>query len=177
MAAKLARCARYIGPPLAIVASLGVALVVVSGFALEGGWRYFALASAAILLPEAPTRPKPRGGSYVARHWHGELSLPRSFWLDGAAVFALGLVTSLLAARAVTIHLFREYQGFLVAIALGETFLLIAAYVWALVCIWRAARQYGGSRVWVFLAKLGMIVALLLGALRLIGDLGTLSSV
>jgi hypothetical protein len=32
----------------------------------------------------------PASSSYFARHWRGELSLPKSYWLNGALLFGVG---------------------------------------------------------------------------------------
>lgn len=176
MCAKLGRYERCMGLPLIIVVSSWIVLSLVHPVVQGMHLQYFVLACAGILFQAAPSRRR-QHGSYFARHWRGDLPLTRSFWLNGAVVLALGVLSSFVAARTVTVALFRENHGFLVVVALGETFLQVAAYAWALVGIWRAAGEYRGPRVWGILARLGMALGVLISALRLVGDLGALSSV
>ena len=44
-------------------------------------------------LPETiPTETLPaRRGGMFARHWRGDYSLPRSYWVNGALIFGLGI--------------------------------------------------------------------------------------
>lgn len=114
----------------------------------------------------------PRGGSFFARHWHGDYSLPFSYWIVGVlgniAVFALvGLIAFGLRS-----------EGF-------NPYLLIAALaaMWSVagVCqtfqsvgIWRSARRYRREKraehrlgLWGIAAQVAVVV----GTLSLIAQL------
>jgi len=105
-----------------------------------------------------------RRESYIVRHWRGELSFRRSYWVNGVIIFHF--VTNVAAAIAVTLTVeetlaLRQegWQGladlFVIA-ALAELFLILVTYVWALVGVWRAASRYQGKKVWAVLAKIQM---------------------
>jgi hypothetical protein len=103
-----------------------------------------------------------RGRGYLGRHWHGELSLGVSFWVNNVLLsvpisMALG---ALMAWITVTGDLLRS--GSLAVLVTWPLLLLFS--VWGIVGCWRAARAYlesGGSGLWARLTQL----LLLLGAL------------
>lgn len=106
----------------------------------------------------------PSSASYFVRHWRGELSLPRSYWLNGALIFGLGCNILWLAAFSATMIVFRETPPVAIIIGLVLIGLHIGAYIWALVGTWRSARNYRGPRFWSILARimisLGVIISI-----------------
>lgn len=104
--------------------------------------------------PEPANAPPvaPRQGSYLTRHWRGQLSLFKSFWLDA---IALSVVIFPLSA-VVTGYLSGIYHrqpslavtSIVVVLAVG-----ICVLVWSLVGLWRSARGYQGWRIWSVSAR------------------------
>jgi hypothetical protein len=115
----------------------------------------FSAASGA-LPPPLP----PRGWqNYFARHWRGELSLPVSYWVNGALG---GLIAGffVIAVGAVT-HRQGEAQPLLWLTSLCATWLfIVASAIWQLVGIWRSATHYqqSGRRFWGGAAKVLMVL-------------------
>lgn len=105
-------------------------------------------------------------GSYVARHWRGELSLAKSFWLNG---FVLGLVFRIAFSALLTGTYAAAASGGGPSIGLALVFLAlmalnIALVVWQLVGIWRSAghqAERGGSKAWGVVARIVVIVGAL----------------
>ncbi|MFN3304730.1 MAG: hypothetical protein ACK44A_13550, partial [Roseateles sp.] len=116
--------------------------------------------------PRPVTRPAPQG-SYLARHWRGELSLARSYWVNNillATPLALALtgLMSWIGAKGDSL------QVSAITVLAGMP-LLLALNVWCLVGAWRAAANYlreRGSLLWGWLAR----VSLALGALQLLAS-------
>lgn len=131
------------------------------------------LAERGELPPEALARTYRGFGGYVARHFHGNFSLARSYWLH---VF---LLSSLAGAALVT--LVRVTEPMLSATQLSIVLLagaavVIAIWVWGVVGAWRSSSKHadrGGRELWVVMAK----VALALGVLRNVGELMALTPV
>ena len=94
---------------------------------------------------------------WLRRLWHGELSLPVTFWLWGVfgtrAVFAMAL-------------LLFEVSGNLLVL-LGGLAGWLAYLAFVTVAVWRSSRRYTGPRIWRDLARVSMG----LGILRMIGEL------
>lgn len=118
--------------------------------------------------PRAAPRPAPQG-SYIARHWRGELSLARSYWVNNLllatplALLLTGLM-SWIGAKGDSL------QVSAITVLAGMP-LLLALNVWCLVGAWRAAANYlreHGSLLWGWLARL----TLGLSALQLLASVG-----
>lgn len=109
--------------------------------------------------PLPPPLPKQPAQNFVARHWRGELSLARSYWvnhvlLGGAAGAAVAMLAYLINQRAVE-------QPVRWLISLGLTWSVIIGFsIWAAVGIWRAATAYrrAGGRWWGTAAKLTVLL-------------------
>ena len=120
----------------------------------------FAIIEARASMPPEPTKiPATNQGSesYLARHWRGELSLAKTFWLDG---IALSVAVFFLAA-AIEEILFRHFQREpgLTVLLIVTTFLIgLCSFIWSLVGLWRSARSFAGSRIWSVLARLVAVV-------------------
>ncbi|HEV8608319.1 MAG TPA: hypothetical protein VGQ99_23495 [Tepidisphaeraceae bacterium] len=108
-----------------------------------------------------------RSGGLFATHWRGDYSLPRSYWMNGVVIYHIGINMLLLMVLGVALAVFKGKAALVLIVGLGEVALLCAAYVWALVGIWRAARKYQGWLIWSILARL----AILFGVLLSIGNL------
>ena len=114
----------------------------------------------AIALP--PPLPPQQAQNYFARHWRGELSLPLSYWVNGAVfgcacAFAIGFLNA---------FIYRGNEGrpllwlsSLVAIWLG----LILLTAWQSVGVWRSANHYrqDGNAFWGTAAQVMMVIGVL----------------
>lgn len=107
----------------------------------------------------------PVRGSYVARHWRGDLSLARSYWVNG-------LLLSFIAAFPAAILWWTFFGPLSVwtdplkaAIGLAAAWgITVVVAVWQLIGTWRSAtrhRSRGGWAVWAWVAGICVIVGLL----------------
>ena len=137
---------------------------------------------ASLLITERPRSPQEaypsqHSGNYFARHWRGELSLPRSYWINGVLIFGLACNLLLIAAVAATVALARSSTGLAIFLLLCIEALGIAAYIWALVGTWRAAGNYRGPRFWAILARIGMSLGVLVSIAHLTQDLSLIARI
>lgn len=114
---------------------------------------------------------KNRDKNYLQRHWAGHLSLPVSYWVNGAILSAL-----ILAAVEYLAGRMADEGGSLRGIAtialvyLGFSALL---WVWSSVGIWRSAywhRRRGGTPGWGLAARTALVLSLIVTLFRS-GDL------
>ena len=117
-------------------------------------------------LPLALPPPLPRqpAQNFIARHWRGEFSLPRSYWINYLVLgIGVGLAFSALSAA---INQRAVEQPVYWLISLGLTWSAITLFtIWGAIGVWRAATAYrrAGKRFWGVAAK----VTVALGALNL----------
>ena len=108
-------------------------------------------------------RPKgeTRRGGYIRRHWRGELSLPRSYWINGLLV-SLGF-TGMVRMVPWDAILGAGPRLFSVLV-IGLWFLIAATTLWQLAGIWSSAGNYlreGRSRLWGNAARIAAILSFL----------------
>jgi hypothetical protein len=114
---------------------------------------------------------KHRHKNYIRRHWAGHLSLPVSYWVNGALLSALILV-----AVEYLIHRLAEGGGSLRGIAIIALVYLAFSgllWVWSSVGIWRSAywhRRRGGTPGWGLAARTLVVLSLIVTLFRS-GDL------
>jgi hypothetical protein len=105
---------------------------------------------------------------YIKTHWRGELSLGRSYWVNG---FLLGVALNIGAAvLEEPLSRLSVEDGVIVALAVAP--IIVAVAVWQLVGIWRSASNASiktGRAFWPTAAK----IATCLGFLRATVDVGT----
>ena len=114
---------------------------------------------APLLLPP-PLPPPPR--NYFVRHWLGELSLPKSYWLNG--LIGGVLVGAAIAALNVAVHGRSEAQPVLWLVALIATWVVVSLFtMWQAVGVWRSATNYraSGKYFWGGLAKTVTVLGVL----------------
>jgi hypothetical protein len=102
---------------------------------------------------------------YFARHWHGEMSLVRAYWVNNWLV-AMPLAMALTGLMSWISVKGESLQVSAIALLLILP-LLLGLDVWCIVGAWRSATQYlreSGSRLWGYLAR----ITLALGALQLL---------
>jgi hypothetical protein len=119
----------------------------------------------------ATDSPVPKSNSYVARHWRGELSLSRSWWINGALLFGIGVNAAAVIAITLTLLVLRGTPALAVILALGELFLQVTALVWTIVGIWRAASRYSGRKLWAVWAKAGVCLGMVYSILVIVSEL------
>lgn len=117
-------------------------------------------------LPDAPSQT-----NFIARHWRGELSLAKSYWLVGALLtFVVIIVAALVGEILGSADLTPTAAGvwltaFLVAIC--------ALTIWQLVGIWRSAGNHiksTGRSGWAIAAR----VMVVFGAVKALTDFSSL---
>ncbi|MBM6582975.1 DUF4339 domain-containing protein [Microvirga sp. BT689] len=95
----------------------------------------------------------PSGGTWMSRHWRGELSLARSYWFVGVGI------TVLMSLGFNLIALLKD-QGLTAAAAFAALYVT----VWQSVGIWRSAGNHirkGGNWLWAYAARLQVILGAL----------------
>jgi hypothetical protein len=126
-----------------------------------------ALAPTFIMPPQLPLAlppplPKPPAQNFIARHWRGELSLPRAFWIN---YMLLGIVVGLaVGALGIAINLRAIEQPVRWLISLSLIWITITVFtIWGAIGVWRAATAYrrSGKRFWGLAAKAMMAFGLL----------------
>jgi hypothetical protein len=113
-----------------------------------------------LVLP--PPLPPPSSNNYFARHWRGELSLPKSYWVNGI-VFGF-LVGVAVAALGFTVNSRAEAQPVVWMVTLIATWVIVALFtMWQAVGVWRSATYYkmSGKHFWGGLAKAVTVVGVL----------------
>ncbi|SDN18785.1 ATP-dependent Clp protease proteolytic subunit [Afipia sp. GAS231] len=112
--------------------------------------------------PLPPPLPRQPAQNFIARHWRGEFSLPRSYWINhlllGAGVGAtFGVLASLINKNAAE-------QPLLWLASLALTWSVITLFsTWAGIGVWRAASAYrrAGKRFWGGAAKTTIALGML----------------
>jgi hypothetical protein len=97
-------------------------------------------------------------GSYVGRHWNGDLSLPISFWLNGVV---LNIVIGILVFVVVYAVASSGNVGATVAVFLVIVAVSIPISVWQLVGIWRSAekhKHFTGRKGWAIVAQVLVVL-------------------
>ncbi len=126
--------------------------------------------SDAVVPVEAPGRR----GSYFARHWRGELSLPKSWWVNGVLLCGL-LLNGILGALLFGVFnvLNQSHPGVGPADLEMLLYLAIAltAYIWVAVGIWRSAGNYKGPALWKWWAKIGVCLSIVINGWIVAGNL------
>src|SRR5213082_2196742 len=72
-----------------------------------------------------------QSGGLFSRHWRGECSLPRSYWVNGVLIFHVGINMLILIVLGIVLAAFHGKTAVVLIVGLGEVVLLCAAYVWA----------------------------------------------
>jgi hypothetical protein len=105
----------------------------------------------AALPPPLPRQP---AQNFFAKHWRGEFSLPRSFWINHLLLgVGVGIAIAILSAE-INQHPIDAPVRWLISIALSWGGVLLFS-IWAAVGVWHAATAYraSGKRFWGLAAK------------------------
>lgn len=122
-------------------------------------------------LPPSDPTPKYTGPfAFFRKHYNGDYSLARSYWVNTLLVSMFAPVVGLVMLPWLSEDFPARYgsAGFLFITALG-----ITAWIWAVSGTWASANKHvqrGGQSGWATTAK----VVIVLGLLRTIGDLGNM---
>jgi hypothetical protein len=111
-----------------------------------------------------PPLPKQPAQNFIARHWRGEFSLPRAYWLNYLLLgIGVGLVFGVLA-YVINRGAVEQPVRWLISHCLTWSVIILFT-IWSAIGVWRAASAYrrAGKRFWGITAK----VTILLGALHL----------
>jgi hypothetical protein len=100
--------------------------------------------------------------SYFKRHWRGELSLPKSYWINGVLIWGLGINILCVVLLTVSLIAFFGHPVLVIVVCLAEIAVQVTAYIWALVGTWRAAGRYRGPKFWSVLARIAMAIGVLI---------------
>ncbi len=107
-----------------------------------------------------PLPPPPR--NYFVRHWRGELSLPKSYWLNGLlGGFIVGVA---ITAVSLAVHSRSEAQPVVWLVTLIATWVVVALFtMWQAIGVWRSATNYRASEkyFWGGLAKIVTVIGVL----------------
>lgn len=112
------------------------------------------------------------------RHWRGEVSLARAFWLHLVVLSAVGSALSSWLDKSVlpATPLLAGSPRLHAAAGVGLLAASTALTVWQVVGTWRAARvayAQTGRRLWPFAARVVIVWAVVLGVYTLLGALPT----
>ena|SRR6202034_3398622 len=96
-------------------------------------------------------------GSYIARHWRGELSLPKSYWINGAIIGVVCRIvfTALLTGLVIGASTM-PWMALLFVLVVAVNVVVV---IWQIVGIWRSAGNYTGPKVWAILARIAAALA------------------
>ncbi len=119
--------------------------------------------------PQLNLRPQPRGG-FLRRHWEGQYSLARSYWVHGV----LGGLALRFALSMVELVLDDSDMAYGLAIWLTTYWaatLLVMVWLWC--GTWRAASRHlneTGRTFWPFMAKAMIVVGMLGHSFQFLND-------
>jgi phosphoglycerol transferase MdoB-like AlkP superfamily enzyme len=86
--------------------------------------------------------------------WRGEVSLPKTYWIFGICINVLLLISLSYISR--NEQLFSPPPWKLIFWTLFGFSLVYTPFI--LICIWRSANKYTGTKTWSILAKIMVIV-------------------
>lgn len=96
-----------------------------------------------ITRPTPLSQKLPSSPHYVIQHWHGNLPLHRTFWLNGVLITGIGTV--FLSGLVALINHSGHSLRILSFINLGALLCLAVSWIWACVGIWRSAEQHAAE--------------------------------
>ena len=120
---------------------------------------------------------------YIKRHWRGELSLPRSYWLNGFLLTFLVLLISKLVLDPLLVGMGqrREIEDIILTVVIFDAFLVVLS-TWQVVGIWRSANAYRTmyldepKRHWATVAQFLCVLGILRAGAMIIQEAEAISS-
>lgn len=124
----------------------------------------------AVRIEAQPSAPSTRSGSWVARHWRGELTLKQSYWINmGLLSIPFALIGAVLGASGETV--FADAPRVFSAVMLAVLASCFVVGPWQIVGVWRAATRHvatTGRRLWARSAQVVSAVSAVALALQLV---------
>ncbi len=121
--------------------------------------------------PSANLSKRRKADNYFARAWRGEVSLGRSYWLNGV-LLGLGLRLTM----GTLVELAKE-DPTLIARGLGGALMamiivMVAWMIWWTVGTWRAANAYTGFAGWAALVRILLVIGVVAVLVAILGAVG-----
>ncbi len=118
------------------------------------------------------------GSSYFARHWQGDLSLGKSYWVNGIVMGMLAEIIWLVGLNMIRLSAPGGGPG--QAIPASLLFVVrVGVYVWQVVGTWRSAGHHveqGGKKVWAILARISVGIGVVIATINVIQTLGAIGT-
>lgn len=121
--------------------------------------------SDAVLPVETPAKK----GSYFARHWRGELSLAKSWWVNGFLLWNLLVNGALFGVFTAIVTLSHPTAALAMLEAAIYYAIAIPVYIWAIVGIWRSASRYTGLALWKWWARIAICLGMVISVANIVG--------
>lgn len=112
-----------------------------------------ALPNAPPPLPTPTRAPPPKRRGYLSAHWHGDLSLPLSYWINMVLVT---VVARVLLAGMGTLDWQRHPLTWAIAATTIAVLIILGIAVWQYVGVWRAAGRSGSG--WGVVARIMVVI-------------------
>jgi ABC-type branched-subunit amino acid transport system permease subunit len=115
--------------------------------------------------------------NWMSRHWHGDLSLGRSYWVNGVLISFLGSV--LFAGTVGGLSAARSRP----AAVVGLIFLIVIPpliAIWQWVGVWRSAGNHmtrSGRRFWAVLARIAVVFGVLFAIVITLNNIAVMFSI
>lgn len=149
-----------------------VGLLVVLAVLIRAGHRRSSSTAPAapIATPPAPAPEYTGPSAFIRRHYHGDYSLARSYWVNTFLLSLFAPALGFLLLPWLSGHFPARYgsAGFLILTTAG-----VLVWFWAIKGTWASASKHvhrGGARGWALAAKLVLVLAVA----RAIADVGVL---
>ncbi|WP_426956232.1 hypothetical protein [Muricoccus radiodurans] len=116
-------------------------------------------------LPESTSR-----GTYIGRHWRGELSLGTAYWVNGVLVTLSCLALGEVLGAYLIGHAAGMSMGSIRSTLIGVIIFPAALTVWQLTGIWRSASLHtsrGGKKSWAVIVQINVGIAVVRNVLDL----------
>lgn len=114
-------------------------------------------------LPYPPARPAtPIRRGYVAAHWHGDLPLALSYWVN---LMLVTLIARVLLAGLGALDWQRHPMNWAIAVTVIAVLICLLINVWQYVGLWRAAERSGSG--WGVVARIIVVVGCIAGCIAM----------
>ncbi len=104
---------------------------------------------------------RPLSKSYIARHWRGELSLARTYWINTVLLnISFQFAITMIGTIGIAVVHTNVWVGLACAIVVYAGILLwLVVGIWQLVGLWASATYYTGWPIWAGIVKLQVALA------------------
>ncbi|SRR5579871_1173680 len=118
------------------------------------------------------------GSSYISRHWRGDLSLGKTYWINGVLVAVIWLIIWFGAIAGLSVGV--KDRSVLVFCLYAMVAVQVMLVIWQAVGIWRSASKHvsrGGRRFWAVVAKIAVCLGVIVGASTTLKNLNVISTI